>query len=161
MCLYGRAGLFGVLSRASLLACCAVVRSDPIRCGGGDELCRKETGFSRWQDYDDQLNCHRPCPATALVRPSHTVITLSLPLCYAIPDPPAVSGFSLSLSLLAKPIILYLVLPSFPHSSAFKNTVAVPHFSDGNDMEICCHENVLLPYSYLTIVISGLCPIQN
>lgn len=59
------------------------------------------------------------------------VITLSLPLCYAIPDPPAVSGLisrSLSLclipslSLLAKPIFLYSVLSSFPHSSA-RNTM--------------------------------------
>lgn len=142
----------------------AVLWYGPIRCGGGDELCRKDTSFSRWQDYDDQFNCHRPGPATALVRPA----TLSLPyLCLsAMPSlthPPSLDSLSLSLSLslLAKPIILYSVLLSFPHSSAYKNTVAVPRCSDGNDMVQCCHENILLPYSYITIVTSGLCPIQN
>lgn len=85
---------------------------------------------------------------------SHPVITLSLPLCYAIPDPPAVSGLisrSLSLclipslSLLANPIFLY----SLPHSFAYKNTMRV----------LCFHDNVLLPYSYtivIWIVTSGL-----
>lgn len=77
-----------------------------VRCGGGDELCRKETGFSRWQDYDDQLNCHRPGPATALVRQAK----LSLPY----------------LCLSAMPFLTHL--PSLDSSPALCLSVSFPHF---------------------------------
>ncbi len=78
------------------MLCCGTVRSD-----AGEVMSSAERiqAFSRWQDYDDQFNCHRPGPATALVRPA----TLSLPyLCLsAMPSlthPPSLDSLSLSLT---------------------------------------------------------------
>lgn len=97
MCLYGRAGLSGVLSHASLLACCAVVQSDPMR----RRWWALQKGYKLFQMEGLWWSAQLPQTWSSYsISPArHPVITLSLPLCYAIPDPPAVSGFSLSLSL--------------------------------------------------------------
>ncbi len=112
------------------MLCCGTVRSDPMR--GRWWALQKGNKLFQMAGLWWSAQLPQTWSSYSISPARHPVITLSLPLCYAIPDPPAVSGFSLSLSLslLAKPIILYSVLPSFPLSSAYKNTMAVPPCSD-------------------------------
>lgn len=91
---------------------------------------------------------------------SQPVITLSLPLCYAIPDPHAVSGLitrSLPLSVLF-PHFLCLPTPSFCIQFL---TLLLTRILWGYFVTMTMY---LLPYSYtivIWIVTSGLCSIQN
>lgn len=94
MCLYGRAGLSGVLSRASPLACCAVVWYGPM--WGRWWALQKGNRLFQMAGLWWSAQLPQTWSSYSISPARHPVITLSLPLCYAIPDPPAVSGFSLT-----------------------------------------------------------------